>query len=167
MESKINTLLFAVLILFLGSCKTEGGLRQDFCGPRKVTKYQWIKQDSISGAFNKEIYNIDTLGTMVLWDNSSDTYNNINFKLKAYPVSWGSNFQKLTTTGAPIFWYADFKEAKSFSFFSSPKTADFVRRVTYTVDKKGKELRLIGIVSDGKSLYKEIITLEEIANSDL
>ena len=166
---KKNSWIIVVLFfgLLVGSCKTENGIRQSLSGPRKVSKYQWIQQDSITGEFTKVIYDTDTLGTMVLWDNSSDTYNNIGFKLKAYPVSWGNSFEKLTTTGAPILWYADLKEAKSFSFFSTPKTADFVRRVTYTIDKKGKELVLIGVLSDGKKLYKEIITLEEIANSDL
>ena len=166
---KSNYLVQSLLLwsIFFGACKTEVSLRQDFSGPRKVSRYQWIKQDSITGEFNKTIYDVDTLGTMVLWDNGSDTYNNIDFKLKAYPVSWGTGFEKLTTSGSAILWYADFKEAKSFSFFTIPKGVDFVRRVTYTVDKRGKKLVLVGVLSDGKNLYKEVLELEEITNSDL
>jgi hypothetical protein len=156
-----------LFLVFLSACKTENALRQNFSGPRKISRYQWIKQDSASGDFNKTIYDIDTLGTIIFWDNSSDTYNQLDFKVKAYPVSWGNSFQKLTSSGAAILWYADWKEAKSFSFFTIPTGVDFVRRVTYTIDKRGDKLRLIGVFSDGKSLYKEILELEAVANSDL
>ncbi len=164
MKSKISILILGALFIFWGACKTETSLRQNFSGPRKLSRYQWIKQDSISGNFNKVIYDIDTLGSVIFWDNGSDTYNNIDFKLKAYPVSWGTSFEKLTTSGAAILWYADFQEAKSFSFFTIPKGTDFIRRVTYTVDKRGKKLVLIGVLTDGKNLFKEILELDEIEN---
>ncbi len=167
---KINRLVQTALLIVLvtlGACKTENGLRQNFSGPRKISRYQWIKQDSVSGDFNKTIYDLDTLGSIIFWDNSSDTYNQIDFKVKAYPVSWGNSFQKLTSSGAGILWYADWKEAKSFSFFTIPTGTDFVRRVTYTVDKRGKKLVLIGVFSDGKNYYKEVLELEEIPNSGL
>ena len=167
MKSKRLVQTIIGLSLLLGACKTETSLRQNFSGPRKVTRYQWIKQDSASGEFNQVIYDIDTMGTMVFWDNGSDTYNYIDFKVKAYPASWGNGFEKLLGSGAPILWYADFTEAKSFSFFTIPKTVDFARRVTYTVDNRGKKLVLVGVLSDGKNLYKEVLELEEIANSDL
>ncbi len=167
MKIKLLVQTYLLCVILLGACKTENALRQNFSGPRKISRYQWLKQDSVSGDFNKTIYDIDTLGTIVFWDNASDTYNDLDFKVKAYPVSWGSSFQKLVNSGAAIKWYADWKEAKSFSFFTIPTGTDFVRRVTYTVDKRGKKLVLIGAFSDGKNYFKEVLELEEIPNSGL
>lgn len=165
MKTRYLVQTIVLFMVFLSACKTENALRQNFSGPRKISRYQWIKQDSVSGDFNKTIYDIDTLGTIIFWDNSSDTYNALDFKVKAYPASW--RLEKLTSSGAAILWYADWREAKSFSFFTIPNGVDFVRRVTYTIDKRGDKLRLIGVFFDGKSYFKEIIELEEISNSDL
>jgi hypothetical protein len=163
--SKYGIIVFSTIILL--GCKGETSLRQKFSGPRKMVRYQWIKQDSVTGAFSEKIYDSTSLGNIIFFDNGDDTYNEINLMLTAAPASWGNSFTKLSTTGSPIFWYADFKEGKSFSFFSTPQNADFTRRATYTLEVKGKTIELIGVFSDGKNNYKEVMELEEIKNADL
>lgn len=158
-----QVIILAIVTIFLGSCKTETGLRVKFSGPRKVAKYTFYEQDPSTGEFSKEIHNRTDLGTMIFFDNGSDTYNDLTPKLVAYPAAWGVGITGVGSTGKVIGWYADFAEGKSFSFYSVPDGADFVKRATYTAEFKGKTLVLTGVFMDiGGKLYKEVMELEEV-----
>jgi len=153
-----KTILYSLLLsaICLISCSKESRLRNKYAGPKTISRYQLFIADSVSQEFTKKIYDIDTMGDILLWDNNSDLYNNTTLYLKVAPTSWGVN-----GVGGEVGWYCDWAEGKSFTFFS-----EFVKgrilSVTYTIKSNiGGKMTLECVFPLGKNIYKEIIELKK------
>lgn len=155
------------MLFLLGSCK-EKNLRHSMAGPKKMTRYQWIQMDA-SGNFTKVLYDTADLAEVLLWDNFTDGYNTAGYYGKAFPASWAKSMNGVGARGEAIYWYSDYDENESFTFFSEPTTA-FVstQRATYSLKKKlSGVIELTGVFASGGNTYKEVIELTPIAGSDL
>lgn len=94
----------------------------------------------------------------ILWDNSSDTYNNAYFYTKALPTGFKTN-----GVGGGIGWYIDAEEEKSLTFFSEPNPGR-VYYCIYTLQKKLNGVMILeAVFGSGKNLYKEIIELSPLS----
>ena len=156
-----------VMLLFLSSCK-EGELRQSMAGPKKITRYQWIKMDN-NGNFTQVIYDTADLAEVLLWDNATDGKNTVGYYGKAFPASWAKTMNGVGAYGDVIYWYSDYDENESFTFFSVPE-ASFVstQRATYSLKTKmNGVIVLTGVFGKSGNTYKEVIELTPIAPSDL
>lgn len=159
MKKHTSLLLFiAIFSLVLSSCIKQDNVHQAYAGPKKITKYQYYKADT-NGVFSKLIYDIDTMGTVILWDNASDTYNDAWFKFTVLPAGFG--LRGVGTGGRSIGWYIDVDTKKTLSFFSEPNPGN-VFFATYALEKKGKKITLTGVFDAGQNTYKEIIELTEV-----
>lgn len=150
-------ILITIFGLFISSCVKQDNVHQAYAGPKKITKYQYYKADT-NGVFSKLIYDIDTLGTVILWDNASDTYNDAWFKFTSLPA--GFNLRGVGTGSRSIGWYIDAERKKTLTFFSEPNAGN-VYFATYALEKKGKKITLTGVFDAGQNSYKEIIELTE------
>ncbi len=156
MKNFKTIILFSLLFVFLSACEKEGRLRNKYAGPKKVSLYQWIKQDA-DGNFTEKVYDIDTLGDILMWDNGSDFYNDAHLYLKSLPVSWGLN-----GVGGTVGWYCDWNDGETLSFFSEPNKGN-IYYVTYTIKSNiNGKITLEGVFPQGNSIYKEVIELEKI-----
>ena len=157
----INIIGISLLFLILFSCSKEDNIRQKYAGPKKISHYQWIKADTISGEFTQIIYDMDTLGEVILWDNSSDTYNNAYFYTSVLPAGFGMS--GVGAGGGAIGWYMEAHEEKSLTFFSEPNAGN-VQYCTYTLKKRmNGKIILEAVFGSGTALYKEIIELTPIS----
>lgn len=159
--------LFLLLVLTQYACK-KNKWRQDIAGPKVMSRYQWIKMDKATGEFSQVIYDTSNMAELILWDYSSDSYNDVYYYGKVYPASWAVTINGVGARKEPISWYSDEYENESFTFWSEPPTADPVCRATYTMKKKsGGVIELTGVFTDGSNNYKEVIELSPKKSSDL
>ncbi len=160
----MKILLYITITIYtitLFSCSKADNITSKYAGPKNISRYQWIKADSISGEFNHTIYDIDTLGKVILWDNSSDTYNNAYFYTSIMPAGFGLN--NVGTGYQSVGWYVDGVEAKSLTFFSEPNPGH-VNYCIYTLNKKlNGKLILEAVFGSGTNMYKEIIELTPLS----
>lgn len=158
---KLQLLTIIVSLIALFSCSKADNTMQKYAGPKKISRYQWIKADTLTGEFSQIIYDTDTMGRVILWDNASDTYNNANFFITMRPQGF-INYS-VGSGGEGIGWYADTKEGKSLTFFSEPNPGH-VNYCIYTLNKKmNGKIILEAVFGSGKNLFKEIIELTPIS----
>jgi len=154
----ISIIIYSVALI---SCSKADNARLKFSGPKKISRYQWIKADSLSGEFNNVIYDIDTLGKVILWDNASDTYNDAYFYTSIFPAGFG--FKGVGLNNMAIGWYVDADKYKSLTFFSEPNPGN-VFYITYALDKKvNGKIVLTGVFTSNQDTFKEIIELTPIS----
>ena len=163
----LTLLTMILMFLTLESCK-ERSLRHSMAGPKKMTRYQWVQMDG-TGNFTKVLYDTTDLAEVLLWDNSTDGKNAAGYYGKAYPASWAKTINGVGAGGEAVFWYSDYDENESFTFFSEPKAAfTSTKRATYSLKKKlNGVIELTGVFASGGNTYKEVIELTPIAGSDL
>lgn len=157
----LKLVVLSIVVFFTYSCSKEDNIHQKFAGPKLISRYQWIKADTTTGEFTQTIYDMDTMGRVILWDNASDAYNNARFYVNSLPAGF-----KLNNVGAmdePIAWYADGKEGKTLTFFSEPNPGN-VSYSIYSLKKKiGGKLILEAVYGyDKKNMYKEVIELSPL-----
>ncbi len=157
----------SMLVLTFGSCK-ERKLRHSLAGPKKMTRYQWVKMDN-TGNFTQTIYDTADLAEVLLWDNETDGYNDVGYYGKAFPASWAVPINGVGAGGESVYWYSDYDENESFTFFSEPKAAfQSTKRATYSLKEKlNGVIELTGVFANGSNTYKEVIELTPIAKKDL
>lgn len=156
---KIGFALFFVVSLV--SCK-ERVLRNGLAGPKEITQYSCLKSD-VNGNFSVVVEKTDKRGKMLLWDNADDAYNNVTYSHPKLPIGFedagvGGN----SSARKPIFWYADWVEKETMTFFTE-EDGKFTVEQTYKLDMKGKDLLLSTVfLGTGDTLIKEEFVLTPI-----
>lgn len=146
------------LLLGLVSCK-ERMLRNAFAGPKEIKSYSCLKSD-VNGTFSVVVEKTDSRGTMLLWDNADDAYNNVTYSHPKLPIGFElSGVGGTSNNRKPIFWYADWVEKETMSFFTEEE-GKFTVEQTYKLDMKGRDLHLSTIfLGSGDTLIKEEFVL--------
>lgn len=143
------------LLLFLGiaaaSCQKEDRLREKYSGLYTVNSQErtWYAQDST--------VTFEDCGTLGLYDNDNNPFNNVVHVLNPWPVSWDNNAVGGFFHDEPVGWYTDDVDGSTITFFSNDEDAFLY--ATYTVERHGTKDRTWTYVeadATGNILYREV-----------
>jgi hypothetical protein len=160
----MRNILCLLLLFVLFSCERgkEFSIRERLSGPKRMERYQWIKQDS-SGNFTRVIHDTANLAKLLLWDNGAEELNNVTYDGAFTPAGWYYANIGVGTPRLLIGWYADFEEMKSFTFWSEESLGG-KSRVTYTLDLKrfSGKMHLEAVYHTKDGVFKEVIDLADL-----
>src|ERR1051326_1938492 len=158
-NKKIGGLLFCGLLLLLAaSCNKENGNRRRTSGVYKIEKYEisYYSNNKVDSVFT-----LDNPGTIALYDNGVNPYNNERDDLPGVPRGWLDNAVGGTL---PVGWYTDEGPGQTISFFSEDPGSGVTYYAIYTLDKKvGHRYTwtYVGTNSNGDMAYKEVFYLKK------
>ncbi|MFM1998675.1 MAG: hypothetical protein RL204_622 [Bacteroidota bacterium] len=158
-------LFYIIGILFLGSvltsCEKDIVMREKLSGPKTISLYQWKKMDA-EGNFSEVIYDTTGLGDLILWDNASESINNVTYLGEEAPAGWYyANVGVNGTHNIPIGWYSDYETNSSFTFWSEDDLGGKYR-VTYAMEIKGKTIHLETVYHTEDGVFSEVIEMEDL-----
>lgn len=142
-------------IVLFASCDKEDRLRHRYSGVYKVAGHQrfWPQADS-SVSFND-------MGTLGLYDNDNNPYNNVVHALSDWPVSWDHNDVGGDFHDQLIGWFTDDVDGSTITFFSNPDDAFFLYAVFTVEHTGGKDYTWTYVENDaaGDLSYREVWTV--------
>lgn len=118
-----------VLGLLLASCDKEDRLRHKYSGLYTVNSQErhWYANDST--------VTVDDVGTLGLYDNDLNPYNNVTFILNHWPPSWDHNDVGGDFHDMAVGWYTDDVDGNTLTMFSEDEFAFYY--AIYTVEHEG------------------------------
>lgn len=143
--------------LFLAACSKEDLLRHRYNGIFNVTS---VTKEYFTSGSPDSSRTINDYGTIGLYDNDINPYNNAAFTFLEHPISWFNTGVAGPLGDQPVGWYTDEVDGGTLTFFSD---LEFISPYAiYTVEKQGgKEYTWTYVETDAGGLsYKETWTVE-------
>ena len=132
------------------ACQKEDRLREKYSGLYTVNSQErtWYAQDST--------VTYEDCGTLGLYDNDINPYNNVVHVLNPWPESWDNNLVGGFFHDEPVGWYTDDVDGSTITFFSND--GDAFLYAVFTVQRKGKDHTWTYVEADtaGTLLYREV-----------
>ncbi|HEY6162987.1 MAG TPA: hypothetical protein VI112_17280 [Bacteroidia bacterium] len=151
-------IFLSVVLLAASSCNKESGNRRKYSGVYKIEKYEisYYSNNKVDSVFT-----LDNPGTIGLYDNGLNPYNNERDDLPGVPRGWVDN----AVGGVlPVGWYTDEAKRQTITFFSEDPGSGQTYYAIYTVDKKIAHRytwTYVGANSNGDISYKEVFYLKK------
>lgn len=117
-------------VLLLAACKKEDLLRHKYSGVYTVDSYERIFFDSTGTSST-----INDYGTLGLYDNDNNPYNNVTYQLAGHPDGWHNNYVEGPAFNLPVGWYTDDVDGSTITFFSTDEYTFYY--AIYTVEHEG------------------------------
>jgi len=144
-------------VLLLAACSKEDLLRHEFNGVYTISS---VRMEHFTGGSPDSSRTIDHFGSIGLYDNDINPYNNAVFALAQLPASWSHTGVAGPLGDRPVGWYTDEVDGGTLTFFT---VLDLITPYAiYTVEKQGgKEYTWTYVETDaGGMSYKETWTVE-------
>ncbi|MBP7408699.1 MAG: hypothetical protein KA941_08080 [Flavobacteriales bacterium] len=124
-------LLFLLIAVALFGCSKEDRLRQKYSGLYTVNSQErtWYAPDST--------VTYDDAGTLGLYDNDNNPFNNVVHVLEPWPLSWERNLVGGFFQDVPVGWYTDDVDGSTITFFSND--GDAFLYATFTIERSGSK----------------------------
>lgn len=131
MKALVPALLFVVVLL--ASCSKEERLREKYSGLYAVKSMERTWYDSTG---TDSVVTNDDVGTLGLYNNDNNPFNNVVFQLAPWPPSWENNLVGGFFHTEAVGWYTDDVDGSTITFFSNDDASAFFHAV-YTVEHSG------------------------------
>ena len=133
MKAPALALLCAVALLT--ACSKEDSLRQKYSGLYAVDSMErtWYATDSTA---TDSTVTAEDVGTLGLYDNDNNPFNNVVFRLSPWPPSWENNLVGGFFHDQLVGWYTDDVDGSTITFFSNDDAMAFFHAV-FTVEHSG------------------------------
>lgn len=142
--------LLLVVCVAATACQKEDRLREKYSGLYTVNSHErtWYPADS-TVAF-------EDCGTLGLYNNDNNPFNNVVHILDPWPQSWENNLVGGFFRDQPVGWYTDDVDGSTITFFSNDGPA-FLYAV-FTVEGGGKDQTWTYVEADatGTLIYREV-----------
>lgn len=143
-------LQFLLICIAASACRKEDRLREKYSGLYTLNSQErhWYSPDST--------VRFTDCGTLGLYDNDNNPFNNVVHALDPWPESWDNNLVGGFFHNELVGWYTDDVDGSTITFFSND--GDAFLYAVFTVERKGKNHTWTYVEADaaGALIYREV-----------